>query len=62
MRSRFEAFALAAVLAVTVVTGGVALAGMRHSSAPQAAPPVAAQVVPAASAPVAAPPHEWGDS
>jgi hypothetical protein len=61
MRSRFEAFALAAVLAVTVVTGGVALAGMRHSSAPHATTPVVAQVVPAAAL-TSAPPHEMGDA
>jgi hypothetical protein len=60
MKTRFEAFALAGILALTVVTGGVALAGMKHgTAAPQASAPVAAQVAPAAAAPAA--PHEGFD-
>jgi hypothetical protein len=52
MKTRLEAFALAAVLAVTVITGGIAFAGMRHgTAAPAAAAPAIAQIVPAATAP-----------
>lgn len=60
MKTRFEAFALAGILALTVVTGGVALAGMRHGAAtPQAPAPVAAQVAPTAAAPTS--PQKWDD-
>ncbi len=60
MKTRLEAFALAGILAVTVVTGGVALAGLKHGSPAQAPAPVAAQVV-SAPAPTAAPPAEGYD-
>ncbi len=53
MKTRLEAFALAGILAVTVITGGIAFAGMRHgtAAAPSAAAPALAQIVPASTAP-----------
>jgi hypothetical protein len=60
MKTRLEAFALAGALALTVVTGGIAFAGLGHRSAAHAPAPAVTQVVPVAAAPAA--PHEEGDS
>jgi hypothetical protein len=52
--SRRQAFALAAALTLTVLTGGAALTGLRHGVS-HASP--AAPVVQLAQAPAPAPPH-----
>jgi hypothetical protein len=57
-RSRRQAFALAAVLALTVVTGGAAVTGLRQKPAQ---PPRAAQIVQVAPAPAAAAHFEGDD-
>ncbi len=54
LTSRRQAFALAAALTLTVLTGGAALTGLRHG-VPHASP--AAPVVQLAQAPAPAPPH-----
>jgi hypothetical protein len=58
IKSRRQAFALAAALALTVVTGGAAVTGLRHTPSPT---PKAAQVVQVAPAPAAAASHEKAD-
>jgi len=59
IQSRRQAFALAAALALTVVTGGAAVTGLRQSPS---TPPHPAQVVQVAPAPAAAPhPTEEAD-
>lgn len=59
IKSRRQAFALAAALALTVVTGGAAVTGLRQSASPA---PHAAQVVQLAPAAAAAPhPNEEAD-
>ena len=60
MPSRRELFALAAVLAATVVTGAAAIAGLTRKAAPvQPSPPTVSQVV--GPAPAAPPRVEPGD-
>ena len=61
--SRRQAFALAAALALTVVTGGAAVTGLRHAPAPAASHPGTqiVQVAPAPQAPPAAPHGEEFD-
>jgi hypothetical protein len=56
--SRRQAFALAAALALTVVTGGAAVTGLRHAPAPSHPATQVVQVAPAPQAPPAAPPGE----
>lgn len=53
-KSRRQAFALAAALTVTVLTGGAAVTGLRHGVS-HASP--AAPVVQLTQAPAPAPPH-----
>lgn len=55
--SRRQAFALAAALALTVVTGGAAVTGLRHAPATAPSHPATqvVQVAPAPQAPHAAP-------
>jgi hypothetical protein len=60
MNSRRNAFMLAAVLAATAVTGGVAVTGLTRGT-PQPAQPPAAIVQPAQPAPQATVPIEERD-
>ncbi len=57
--SRRQAFALAAALALTVLTGGAAVTGLRHTAPAHRQAPVVHLVQPAAPAP--APPREESD-
>jgi len=57
--SRRQAFALAAALALTVITGGAAVTGLRHSAPAHRQAPVVQLVQPASPAP--APPPEESD-
>lgn len=56
---RRQAFALAAALALTVLTGGAAVTGLRHAPPPAAAPQVVQLAQPQAPA---APPANDGES
>jgi hypothetical protein len=58
--SRRQAFALAAALALTVVTGGAAVTGLRHAGHTAQPAPIVQLAQPPASAP-AAPPAEESD-
>ncbi len=49
MNTKRHALGLAAVLAATVLTGGAAVLGLTHTSAPAAAPAAVAQAAPATS-------------
>ena len=57
--SRRQAFALAAALALTVITGGAAVTGLRHAAPIPRHAPVVHLVQPSAPAP--APPQEESD-
>jgi hypothetical protein len=57
--NRRQAFALAAALALTVITGGAAVTGLRHAPPAHRQAPVVHLVQPAAPAP--APPQEESD-
>jgi hypothetical protein len=57
--NRRQAFALAAALALTVLTGGAALTGLRHAAPAPRQAPVVHLARPAAPAP--APPPEESD-
>jgi len=57
--SRRQAFALAAALALTVITGGAAVTGLRHGAPTPRQAPVVHLVQPSAPAP--APPQEESD-
>jgi hypothetical protein len=57
--SRRQAFALAAALALTVLTGGAAVTGLRHAAPTTRQAPVVHLVQPSAPAP--APPQEESD-
>ena len=57
--SRRQAFALAAALALTVITGGAAVTGLRHGAPAPGQAPVVHLVQPSTPAP--APPQEASD-
>jgi hypothetical protein len=57
--NRRQAFALAAALALTVITGGAAVTGLRHPAPAPRRAPVVDLVQPAAPAPAA--PQEESD-
>ncbi len=60
MPGRHELFALAAVLAATVVTGAAAIAGLTRRAAPvQSSPPTVSQII--GPAPASPPRVEPGD-
>jgi hypothetical protein len=61
MTSRRTAFALAAVLAATAVTGGVAVSGLARSAQHPASPPAAPVVQSITPAPPATRPAEEQD-
>jgi hypothetical protein len=54
--SRRQAFALAAALALTVVTGGAAMTGLRHAGHAARPAPIVQLAQPTAPAPALAPP------
>lgn len=56
--SRRQAFALAAALALTVLTGGAAVTGLRHVPSHASQPTQVVQVAPAPAPAPAAPPAE----
>jgi hypothetical protein len=56
--SRRQAFALAAALTLTVLTGGAALTGLRHTPSHAGQAPVVQLAQPAAPAPAPVPPGE----
>jgi hypothetical protein len=60
MNSRHQVFALASVLTATALTGGVAIAGLTHTSA-HPAPPAKSQVVQPPAAPAFPAGHEPGE-
>ena len=61
MKTKLQALTLAGALAVTVLTGGAAIAGLTHTStAGTVATPVVAQAAPAPAAP-SVPFEEGGD-
>lgn len=59
--SRRQAFAIAAALALTVLTGGAAVTGLRHVPSQASQPTQVVQVAAAPAPAPAAPPAEEGD-
>lgn len=59
--NRRQAFALAAALALTVVTGGAAVTGLRHAGHAAQPTPIVQLAQPTAPAPAPAPPAEESD-
>ena len=59
--NRRQAFALAAALALTVVTGGAAVTGLRHAGHAAPPTPVVQLAQPSAPAPAPAPAQEESD-
>jgi len=61
MNSRRQVFALAGILTLTALTGGVAVAGMVHGASHTAVTPAKVQVIHAPTAPLIPFGHEPGE-